>query len=122
MRPLVLVLPLLLAACVSPEQRCINRASEDLRVLSALIEETRGTIERGYAYEFREEDRLRYTICTHRDGTRGFCWVRDERTTRVPVAVNLDDERAKLETLLAKREELTLRTRAEIAACEAAAP
>ena len=87
MRLAILALPLILAACATAEERCIARAGEDLRVLSALIEESRATIERGYAYEIREDERLRYTVCTHRDGTRGFCWVRDERTTRVPVAV-----------------------------------
>jgi hypothetical protein len=46
-----------------------------------------------------------------------FCWGNDTYTRVRPVAVNLDEERAKLQTLLQKREELEVRARAQIEAC-----
>ena len=46
------VLPLLLlalAACATPQEACINRATRELRTLDDLIAEQRATLARGYA-------------------------------------------------------------------------
>lgn len=120
MRPLLaLALPLFLAACATPQQRCEIQATRDLRVVDALIAETQATLQRGYA--LREEQRTRFgtTICYGGgdDFGYGFCWGNDTYTRLRPVAVNLDEERAKLRTLLGKREELEVQARAQIEAC-----
>lgn len=115
----VLFLPLVaLAACATPQERCIQTATRDLRVVNGLIAETQATIERGYAYQVVEDERLRLSFCRRGERTE-LCWIRDNDTRRVPVAVNLDEEREKLATLIAKRDELELRARQQIAACEA---
>ena len=42
---------LLLAACDTPQQQCVNTATYDLRVLHSLIAETEGNLQRGFAYQ-----------------------------------------------------------------------
>jgi hypothetical protein len=120
MRPLLpLAALLVLTACGTPQQRCEIQATRDLRVIDGLIAESQATLQRGYA--LREEQRSRFgtTIC-YGGGDNygyGFCWGNDTYTTLRPVAVNLDEERAKLQTLLQKREELEVQARAQIEAC-----
>lgn len=109
----------ILSACATPRQQCEARATRDLRVVNALIDESRAILERGYAFETVADDRLRYTFCLDRDGNRTLCWVRDRDLSTRPVAVNLDEERAKLESLLKKKEELEVEARAALAACRA---
>ena len=46
-------------------------------------------------------------------------WVDDIRTSSRPVAVNLDEVRATLDSLLRKKQELEVETRAAIEACRA---
>jgi len=110
---------LLAAACATPQQRCEIQATRDLRVVNSLIAESQATLRRGYA--LREEQRTRFgtTICyggTDNFGY-GFCWGNDTYTRLRPVAVNLDEERAKLQTLQQKKEELEVQARAQIEAC-----
>jgi hypothetical protein len=126
MRPLLplLLVPALLAACETPQQRCESRAVKDLRVVNGLIEESLATIQRGYALETVQNTRPVATFCWGGgyggdwDAGYGLCWANTTYTTREPVAVNLDEERATLRTLESKREELEVRARAELAACQ----
>ena len=114
----------LLAACASPRERCLKDATRDLVVLDDLIVETRATIERGYALRTVAEPETFFRLCIggpfDENVWGSFCrsteWV--ERSE--PVAVNLDDERAKLNSLLAKREDLVRRAALAQAACPAA--
>jgi hypothetical protein len=120
MRPLLaLAVPILLAACATPQQRCEIQATRDLRVMNQLIAESQATLQRGYALREEQRTRVGATICTGGGTDFGyrFCWGNDSYTRLRPVAVNLDDERAKLQTLLQRREELELRARAQIEAC-----
>jgi hypothetical protein len=120
MRPLhALALALLVAACATPQQRCEIQATRDLRVVNQLIAETQATLQRGYALREEQRPRVGTTVCYGGgdDFGFGFCWGNDTYTRVRPVAVNLDEERAKLQTLLQKREELKVRARAQIEAC-----
>jgi hypothetical protein len=116
---LALALPLLLAACATPQERCEIQATRDLRVVNALIAESQATIRRGYALREVQRTRIGTTICYGGgdDYGYGFCWGNDTYTELRPVAVNLDEERAKLQTLLEKKEELEVEARAQIEAC-----
>lgn len=125
MRPLLaLALPLLLAACATPQQRCEAQATRDLRIIDGLIAESQATLQRGFAFQTVQNTRPVATFCwgggRHNDpwgAGYGLCWNNTTYTTREPVAVNLDEERAKLRTLLNKREELEVQARAQIEAC-----
>lgn len=105
MRTALLMLPLLaaLAACATPREQCINDATRDSRVLGALINQTKGNIARGYALEQRQSLRTVPGTCRGRneDGSTFFfaCDETETFTTSVPVAIDLNAERAKLESL-----------------------
>lgn len=128
MRSRLLLLPLLaLAACATPLERCERAATEDLRVLDALIVETQQNIDRGYAIdqEIRESPYLR--LCYGRsvdDGRLGMVFCNDRRTIvrDRPVAIDLDAERAKLASLKAKRSEVAQRAAVALASCHAQFP
>jgi hypothetical protein len=117
---------LVLAGCGTPQERCIARETRDLRVLDRLIAETSATIARGYALESESfvvtqtfpcqvrgpDNRVRTELCD-----------RDEVVERTrPVAVNLDDERAKLRSMEARRAELARSVAGRVEACRAAYP
>ena len=63
MSPARLALPLmlcgLLAACATPREQCISRATSELRTTQAALAEARDNVARGYAV-FRE--RVPYTV------------------------------------------------------------
>jgi hypothetical protein len=104
MRPAFILLPILaLAACATPREQCISSATRDTRVLSSLINETQGNLSRGYALEQRQDVRTVSGTCRGRneDGST-FVFRCDETetfTTTVPVAIDLNAERAKLASL-----------------------
>jgi hypothetical protein len=122
----VLLLPAALAACQTTQERCEARAVQDLRVVNALIAETEATIRRGYAIEEVQTTRPVATFCwggygggwdDNWGGAGGICWGNQVFTTDEAVAVNLDEQRATLRSLQAKRSELEVEARAELAAC-----
>ena len=104
MRPALILLPLaVLAACATPREQCIDAAMRDSRVLSALIVETEGNLARGYALETVQDVRTVSRTCqgTTEDGTT-FRFPCDETVTferTVPVAIDLNAEQAKLDSL-----------------------
>ena len=104
MRRALIILPLLaLAACATPREQCISGATRDARVLGSLISETQGNLARGYALEQRQEIRTVRGSCQGRnaDGST-FVFSCDETETvnvSVPVAIDLNAERAKLASL-----------------------
>ncbi|SMX45025.1 hypothetical protein [Actibacterium lipolyticum] len=122
MRRLALALLLPLAACATPREQCERTAKHDLNVVSALIVETEQNIARGYALETRVIERPNLTVCWAErpgDGQVGisFCNTSETRTVEEPVAINLDEERAKLKTLKVKFAELKTRTATALAIC-----
>ncbi|MGR3625249.1 MAG: hypothetical protein ACU0A0_03060 [Limimaricola sp.] len=111
MRPaLLLVLPLVLAACATPREACLSDVSRQGRVVDALIAQTRGNIARGYGIEEREELRTRRHLCRYRtdDGeiVRRFCDRTVAEDIRVPVTLDIEAEKVKLDQLLARRERM----------------
>ncbi len=108
MRPALMILPLLaLAACATPREQCIGQATRDLRVLNSLITETQGNLARGYAIEQQQEVRTVRQTCRgeNSDGTtfRYRCDDTQTYTTNRPVAIDLNVERAKLNSLIERR-------------------
>ncbi|MEM9474323.1 MAG: hypothetical protein AAGA71_03470 [Pseudomonadota bacterium] len=107
----------LLAACASPEERCIADATEDLRVVNGLIAETQGNLDRGYAIETTVEPRVGIGFCTGSSNLR-FCSDTSQTIRDRPAAIDLTAEQQKLDSLVAKKAELEQRTRRSLAACD----
>ncbi len=132
MRVFVLSTLLVLSACGTPQQQCINRETRDLRVVERLIAETTGNLDRGYGFEEVTIFSTEYVDCTPRvivaEGEPvppvqpQLCLDEVPETVRRPVALDLAAEQRKLASLQQRRQELLGRAEQVIAACKAAYP
>ncbi|HBG98189.1 MAG: hypothetical protein JKP98_01655 [Rhodobacteraceae bacterium] len=116
---------LLLAGCASPAERCATAVLEDIRIIDALIVQTEATLARGYAIETQTVPYSTVTGCGgwYRGGIApGFCTATRVRTREVPVAVDLDAERAKLASMQAERARKAQAAAPALARCAALAP
>lgn len=116
------------AACGTPQERCIGEVSRDLRTLDTLIVQTQGNLDRGFAVE----ERIRYVAdwewchsgryVRDREGrlvpAAPVMCMRDRPVTRrVPVAIDLEAEKRKLESLKSRRSDLARQTAQEVEQC-----
>lgn len=126
LKPCAFLAVLLLSACLDPQQACLDRADRDLRVVRNLIDDTEATLARGYA--IRSETRIvNYnTFCLGHHGRHNtgavFCDRTRVVTSRTPIAVDLNVERRKLESLKRKEQELQAKTQSALASCETSEP
>ncbi len=116
---LLLLAPLLLAACATPRQACLATASRDVATIDRLILETRTNIERGFAVDRELYTGTRVDLCMgsgggrhHRNVGWSYCMVPETRVLSTPVAIDTTLEKRKLAELLEARK------RAEKAAAE----
>ncbi|MGR3573064.1 hypothetical protein [Brevirhabdus sp.] len=116
-QPVYLLAGLLgLAACATPQERCVAVATKDLRVVQSLIAQSERDLERGYA--LRTETRVTPSVgfCTGNNGARACLGSRLGETQR-PVALDLSTERRKLRELRAKEAELAAQAASETRLC-----
>ncbi|NIY97936.1 excinuclease ABC subunit B [Salipiger sp. HF18] len=78
---------LVLAACGTPQERCISDASGPWRSAVQERERIAKDLARGYTYKTEFETRSRYVPCRTRGGFMSYCWDNDTQpvTRRVPV-------------------------------------
>lgn len=127
---IVLGLPILslLAACGTPQQRCINQATRDMAVVDQLIAEIEGNLQRGFALQEETVYRTEFQDCTPRPTAANptpaaqMCPVQVPTTTTRPVAVDLSAESAKLASLQKKRDQQGKVAAAAIQQCRATYP
>ncbi|MBV1866736.1 MAG: hypothetical protein KUG69_02345 [Marinosulfonomonas sp.] len=122
MRRIMFLALLLLAACATPQQACIYRAGNDIRVMDKLIAKTEGNISRGYGLRAETYFINQRQVCGRVDDKKVYCDVPVASSREVPVAIDLNVEKAKLASLVAKRKELAKRSAAIIAECKLAHP
>ena len=112
-----------LAACSTPKEDCLNEALRDLTIVQSLIAESEETIRRGYSLKSETHAVQSLNFClgtrSHRTGF-GFCNHVTPITKKTPVAVNLDEEQAKLRSLKKKEQQLRKESLRQQASCEAA--
>lgn len=120
---------LLLTACGTPQEQCINRNTRDLRIVDRLITETKGNIDRGFAYEEITVYRDVWVYCDPPAVPEGqpaprprMCLDERAETVTRPKAIDLAAEAKKLEGLVAKRRQLARAAEPLIAQCKAAYP
>ncbi|WP_134016038.1 hypothetical protein [Litoreibacter halocynthiae] len=122
MRKILIVPLLLLSACASPRETCMQNAVKDLRIVQALIADTQATIDRGYAIQTETRTVIYTNFCVGTgigsDGRFSFCNYPQPVTTKKPVAVDLDQERRKLRSLKAKETELKRESLLQQQRCE----
>jgi hypothetical protein len=96
-----LTLPALaiLAACATPQEQCINTASNQVRTMQTLINTTEGNIARGYAIHRSQEPYEVIDVCYDTDGKSYNCFHTEYRTKETPVTIDVAEERRKLAQL-----------------------
>lgn len=116
----------LLAACATPQEQCIRDGTRDLRVLNGLISQTQGNLNRGYALEEYEDIEVVRRTCEGEteDGAQFEyrCDTTETVTRTRPVAIDLNAERAKLQSLLEQRERAAAQAQATADQCRAIYP
>jgi hypothetical protein len=130
MRRLLLPALLLLVACGTPQEQCINRNTRDLRTMQKLVDETQANLTRGYAIEEYTVWVPVWQICEVQPVTDPaqpappprYCFEDEPQTRTRPKAIDLNAERAKLESLLQRRDELARAAQPVIAQCKAQYP
>ena len=117
-----------LTACATPQQQCVNTATYDLRVLDSLIAETEGNLQRGFAYQESIAVTPQWQFCG--GGWGGYnlnvgtqmCWVNQPTPVQQPVAIDVNAEKAKLNSLRQRRAQQERATQAALAQCQAQFP
>jgi hypothetical protein len=117
-----------LAACGTPQERCIRAATRDMAVVDQLIGEVQGNLQRGFALEEETVYRTEFEDCTpaataaYPNPAPRLCPVEVPSTTTKPVAIDLTAESAKLASLQAKRAQQGQLAQDAIAQCRAQHP
>ena len=113
-----------MAGCAAQPSACSSTAARDLRTLDTLIAESRENLARGYAIGSRTgRGNSSVNVClgnSSRNVGVSFCSGGNGARRTGPVAIDLDAERAKLESMLQKRPVLASRAAADAAACTSA--
>lgn len=130
-RALILLPLIALAACGTPQERCINNATSDTRTLQNLLAQVNGNLARGYSYETYEVSDMRWERCGFNtfqgaDGRiiqRPRMCLEDYTTTRQrPVPIDPAIETRMRDNLMDKINAQRPQMDAAIAACRAAYP
>lgn len=123
-------LPLLVAACGTPQERCISQNTSEYRTVSRLLAEVEGNLARGYAWEERQIVRTRLTTCSRvirdRKGNahvvNDSCWRDYVDVERYRVPIDPASEQRKRDNLADRQNALEDRATAVVRACKAAYP
>ncbi len=126
----LLLLPLALMSCATPQERCIARSTSEYRTVSRLLAEVEGNLQRGYAWEERQVVREFLTQC--RDHVRDAkgnieviyrpCYRDHLETERYRVPIDPVAETRKRDNLAARKAQLSRQAAAAVEACKAAYP
>lgn len=126
----IVTLPLIVAACGTPQERCISQNTSEYRTVSRLLAEVEGNLARGYAWEERQVVRDRLTQCRTyvRDGKGRAvaiyepCWRDYVDVERYRVPIDPASEQRKRDNLAARKDALSDRAAAVVQACRDAFP
>ncbi len=126
--PALLPMLAVLTACATPQERCINAATQDMRIVEQLIAETNGNLQRGFALQDETVYRTEFEDCTpaptasRPDPSPRMCPVQVPVTTTRPVAIDLSAESVKLASLEKKRAQQAKVAEVAVAQCRAMHP
>ena len=119
---LILINCLLVAACATPREACMQTANRDLTVLRSLIAESEAVLDRGYAVETTDSFVLVSQPCFTKDHPKRWCERPVPVTSKKAVAVDLSAETRKLNGLRKKEQQLRIRTIRDFESCKVTYP
>jgi hypothetical protein len=124
MRRTLLLLPFVLAACISQRDSCINTANKEMAVINNLVAVTRANVDRGYALTEKTVFVEVYKPCLDPEGqpTGSQCPTLEPVTQLVPTAIDLNLEFQKLKSLEQRQAEMQAAVNARIQQCIAVYP
>lgn len=117
----------ILTGCATPKQRCILQATQELRSTESALETAQANVARGYAVHTQRVPYTVSTICyrTH-PGTHAAipysCPTTQFRTQTTPVAIDVAEERVKIEDLQRLLPQLREQANAGVRQCNARFP
>lgn len=113
---------LILAACATPVERCVNQAEKPYRQALAEDRELAETLARGYEIRSVRVPFQKFTRCENSKGTVYPCWRTYYRWVDRRVRVDLDEVRARKAEIAARLPSLQAAASAGSAQCRAAYP
>jgi hypothetical protein len=121
---------LAVAACGTPQERCISRNTQEYRTVSTLLSEVEGNLARGYAWQERTVTHTEWDDCSYvvrdSDGNAHVmhrsCMREVPDTERYRVPIDPAAEKRKRDNLVARKKALTPPAVAAVDACKAAYP
>lgn len=119
--PLVAAL-VILTGCATPQERCISDARAQLHAISADIRTAQGNIDRGYAIHYQDVPYTYISTCYDDDGAAYDCETNGIRTEETPVAIDVAEERRKLDRLQMLMPDIRRNADAAIAQCRVIHP
>lgn len=112
----------LLAACATPQEQCINTASNEVKTIRSGISATQGNISRGYAIHRHTETYQVAETCFDGNKKPYRCFETEYRTVETPVSVNVSEERRKLAALQKRLPAAMRQMKAGVANCRVQYP
>lgn len=112
----------LIAACATPQEQCVNTASNEVRSMQKLIRTTEGNISRGYAIHRHTESYQVPDICYNKDKKPYRCFDTEFRTIETPVTIDVGEERRKLASLKKRLPAAGRKMNAGVASCRVQFP
>lgn len=127
---LALLPVLLVAACGTPQERCISRNTSEYRTVARLLAEVEGNLARGYAWQERQVSRIEWDDCPFvvrgKNGERHVGYRTCARdvldTERYRVPIDPAAESRKRDNLLARKAALSQTAARAVDACKTAYP
>ncbi|WP_456385581.1 hypothetical protein [Profundibacter sp.] len=112
----------LIAACATPQEQCINTASNEVRNIRTGISTAQGNIARGYAIFKSRESYEVVDVCYDKDKKPYTCYNTEYRTIESPVSINVAEERRKLANLKKRLPAATRLMNKSVASCRVQFP
>jgi len=113
---------LVLAACATPQERCVNEAQEPYRTTLKNLAVAEGNLARGYAIHVQRVPYTVYGTCFRNTGKRSIPYVCPStayRTIETPVPIDVANEQRKIEELRRTIPQYQARATEVIARCNA---
>ncbi|WP_082802229.1 hypothetical protein [Falsihalocynthiibacter arcticus] len=113
---------MLLVACATPQQRCINGATREYQTVANLAAQTELNIARGYAIDVSYVPYTVYETCYYGNRRAYACPQTYNRTVETPQTIDVAEQKRILADLKIKLSSLQEASAAWIAQCQAQYP